>query len=209
MRVLAVAQLLHLAEVEHEVLGKVRLLLPEPVGDGRVVVSGMVKGLCSEAASRLEGELTAAAFQLAQHLVVVGRVGDYAHAGEVLGRRAHHAGAADIDVLHGLGFAHAALSDGLLKGIEVDHHQIDGLYAQVFDGLEVGRLGAVGEDAPVDGRMQGLYPSVHDLGKTGDLRDAGDLETGVPQILGRASGGDDLDAQLDEPAHKRLQTVLV
>ena len=34
-----------------------------------------------------------------------------------------------------------ALRHGLLEGIEVDHHQVDGLDAQVGDGLQVSWLG--------------------------------------------------------------------
>ena len=71
-----------------------------------------------------------------------------------------------------------------LERIEVDHHQIDGLDAQLGDGLHVAGPVPVGQDAAVDGRMQGLDPAVHDLGEAGDLRDAGDGQPGFSQVSG-------------------------
>ena len=67
----------------------------------------------------------------------------------------------------------------------------------------------VGEDAAVDGRMQGLDPAVHDLGEAGDLGDAGDGQPGLLQMAGRAPGGDHLDPQLDQTPHEGLQILLV
>ena len=40
MRILAVAEVLDLDEVEHQVFGEIRFSFSEPVGDGRVVMGG-------------------------------------------------------------------------------------------------------------------------------------------------------------------------
>ena len=58
VRVLAVAEVLDLDQVDHQVLGEVGFLLGEPVGDGGVVVSGVVEGLGGQLAAGLARQRT-------------------------------------------------------------------------------------------------------------------------------------------------------
>ena len=48
----------------------------------------------------------------------------------VLGRRTHHGGATDVDVLDAVGEGRA-LGDGCAEGVQVHHHDLDRLAAQL------------------------------------------------------------------------------
>ena len=52
------------------------------------------------------------------------------HAAVVLGRRTHHGGATDVDVLDAVGEGRA-LGDGCAEGVQVHHHDLDRLAAQL------------------------------------------------------------------------------
>src|SRR5699024_11216989 len=58
----------------------------------------------------------------------------------------------------------------------------------------------VGEDAAVDARVEGLDPAVEHLGGSGDGRDVGDRDAGVPDGAAGGAGGDDLHAVRGEGA---------
>ncbi len=86
MGILAVAELLELDQIYHEMLREVGVLLSEPVGDGRIVMSRVVKGLGCQTTTGLPRELTLVVLHLLEHDFVVGRIGDDPHSGEVLRR---------------------------------------------------------------------------------------------------------------------------
>ncbi len=121
--------------------------------------------------------------------------------GVILGRRANHRRAADVDVLHAIGEG-LSRTDGRLERIEVDPQQIDRRDVAVGHGPGVlGRI-AHAEQSSVDGRMQGLDPHRpssrrRSLGfrRRGD-RQAGGGDGGP----GSRFGGDELDAQRGQPA---------
>ena len=182
MGVLAVAEVFDLDQVEHEVVGEIVLLLREPGGDDRVVVGRVVEGLHGQPLARLQGYLTPVRLEFGQHGRVVGRVDDHAHPAEVLGRGAHHAGSADVDVLDGVFFLDPALGGDLLERVEVDHHQIDGFDAQFGDGLHVCGPAPISQDAAMDCRVKRLHPPVHDLREARHLRDAHDGQSALPQV---------------------------
>ena len=64
-----------------------------------VVGAGMREGLAREFEAERLRHGGGAAGQRLQHPRVVGRIDEHEHVAEVLGRGAHHAGAADVDLL--------------------------------------------------------------------------------------------------------------
>ena len=78
----------------------------------------------------------------------------------VLRGAADHARAADIDLFNGLCGRDAFPGDGGLEGIEVDHHQVDGLNALGLGVSDVVGQVAPVEQAAVDARMEGLHAAV-------------------------------------------------
>jgi hypothetical protein len=108
-----------------------------------------------------------------QHARVVGRIGDHGHEGVVLGRRAQHGGAADIDVLDGVLKRDAGFATVASNGIEVHAHQVDGRQPVLFHDRLVLRVAAQVEQARVHLWVQGLDPPVQ------HLREAGELDTSV------------------------------
>ena len=103
-------------------------------------------------------------------------VGGLDHDGDavvVLGGGADHGGAADVDLLDAGGEVGAA-GEGGLERVEVDHHEVDRRRIRCCSRVgDVVGVVAAGEDAAVDGRVQGLDPAVQDLGRAGDLADLG------------------------------------
>ncbi len=111
----------------------------------------------------------------------------------VLGGRAHHAGAADINILDDL-VALGALGDGRGKGIEVDHDQIDRADAVRVHCGDMLCIVAHREQTAMHHRVQRLDAAVHHLGKVGDLRNVAHRKARIAQRLGGAAGGDQLHA---------------
>ena len=81
---------------------------------------------------------------------VIGDASDDGDVFEVLGRGADHRRAADVDVLDEVAEGDAGLRGGLLKGVEVDDHHIDGLDAVRGDGSFVLGVAADVEQAAMD-----------------------------------------------------------
>ena len=213
VRVLAVAQVLHLVEGELQTLGValqrhvagfVGDQRGEVVGDRRVVTRGVGEGLHREREAGLVAELAGVGLELFDDAAVVLGVGDDADAAllvaVVLGRGAHHGGAADVDVLDRVFQRAVGLGHGLLEGVEVHHHEVDA--TDVVGGNRVHVLGkiAAGEDAAVHLRMQGLDAAVEHLGEAGVLGDVGDRQAGLAQQAGGAAGRQQLDAEGGELA---------
>ena len=67
----------------------------------------------------------------------------------------------------------------------------------------------VGEDAGVHARVQGLDPAVEALGEAGEVLDLGDGQAEVGDQLGRATGGDELDAGVVQAADELVEPGLV
>ena len=64
-----------------------------------------------------------------------------------------------------------ALRHLVLEGIEVHHHHVDGGDAVLLQRLDVRGHAAPGQDAAVDLRVQGLHAAVEDLREAGHVRD--------------------------------------
>lgn len=71
---------------------------------------------------------------LGQNGIVVSRVRDDGNARGVLGGRAQHGGATDVDVLDGIREGDLGVGDGLLELVQVDDDQVDQLNT-VLSGL--------------------------------------------------------------------------
>ncbi len=207
--VLAVAQVLGLEELGVEGARKnlaerqVALLFTlfignqaaQVVGDHAVVAGGVFEGLHGEVKAGLVGE-AAGRLDLGQHRAVIGGIDYDADVGVVLGGRAHHGRAADVDVLDGIGQGAVGLGHGGGEGVEVDHHEVDAGNAVLGHHGIV--LAAAAKDAAVDLGMQRLHAAVHHLRETGVVGDFGHRDAAVAQQLEGAAGGQQRDACLAE-----------
>ena len=191
--------------------GELLLVLPLELGGGpggdRVVIGGGVReGQGGQSAASLQVE--PAALRCADHIPVTRRVHHHGHRGVVLRGGADHGGPPDVDLLH-----HRVLpgtgAHGVHERVEVDHHQVEGLHVHL---LKLGHMvlaAAVGQDAGVHQRVQGLDPAVQALLEPGDLGDLGDGHARGGDALGGGPGGDDLHAGLMQPGGQLLQPGLV
>ena len=213
MRVLAVAQVLHLVEgelqalgvaLQRHVAGVVGDQRGEVVGDRRVVARGVGEGLHREREAGLVAELASVGLELFDDAAVVLGVGDDTDAAllvaVVLGRGAHHGRAADVDVLDRVFQRAVGLGHGLLEGIQVHHHQVDTADVVRGDGVHVLGEVATGEDAAVHLRVQGLDAAVEHFREAGVLGDVGHRQAGLAQQAGGAAGRQQLDAECGELA---------
>ncbi len=144
-----------------------------------------------------------------QDLVVVGGVGDDGHVGVVLGRGPHERGSADVDLLDQRGVIEVALRRGLLEAIQVHHHQAEGIDTQFRELLAVRGVSEVRQHPAVDARMERLDTAVEHLRRTGDLGHVGDRQSGLAQGPCGATGGDQLEAAIDEAARELREAGLV
>jgi hypothetical protein len=148
----------------------------------------------------------AAGLQLVQHWRIVLGVGDDADAAllvaVILGRRAHHGRAADVDVLDGVIQRAARLGHRLAEGIEVHHHQVDRRDAVLRHHRQVLGQVAPTKDAAMHLGVQGLDAAVEHLGEAGVVGNIGDLQAGIAQQLGGAAGGQQLDPSWARPRAK-------
>ncbi len=218
VRVLAVAEVLHFLEGEGEAVGKgvvglrrhvvafLDLDLGEVGGDGRLVSGAVAKSLlCKEEPRRSIDAVLA--IELLQEKRVVERIGDDGHVAEVLRGTAEHGGSPDIDVLHRL-VEGSPLRHLVFERVEIHHHDVDGNDLLLLDRLEVRRLVTAGQDAAVHDRMQGLDPSVEDLGEAGGRRDFRHRNAGVGESLGRSTSREELETTGHEPATQFDDPVL-
>ena len=80
----------------------------------------MGEGLGGKPLALVQGEAGAVGHTLGDQ-GVIGRIGDDGHGGVVLGRATHHGGAADVDLLDGVGFVGAG-AHGVGERVQVDDH---------------------------------------------------------------------------------------
>jgi hypothetical protein len=217
VRVLAVAQVLHLDEAGVELVGEGRSVgngvgrrieaqRGQVVTDGRVVLRDAVEGRDRECEARrpTQPALTA---QGVDQRGVLPRVGQHRDMGPVLGGRAQHRRAADIDILDGLVQGAAGTRHRRLKGVEIEYQQVDGRDA-VFGHHRIVHAPATQQPA-MDFRVQRLDAAVHDLGKTGVGRDFGDRQPGLLERLVSAAGGEQFYLQGGERLGEFEETGLV
>jgi hypothetical protein len=172
-------------------------LAGEPAGDGGVIGAGAGVGAGGQAPAQAERRGALIAPELVQQRGVVVRFDDHGDEGVVLGRGPDQCRSADVDVLDAVGELGAG-RDRRLEGIEVDDHQIDGGDAVIRHRGQVALVVAERQDAAMHGRMQGLHPAVHHLGKARVLSHVAHRDAGLAQGRGGASGGENVDTETGE-----------
>ena len=217
VRVLAVAQVGELRQLDRELLREERVGAParavgvdlaEEGEDRRVVGRRVAERLAGEEEARLLGQPAQLA-DLLDHAVVVGRIDDHADVAEVLRRGADHRRAADVDHLHDLREADPLHPRGLLERVEVDDDEVDQVGAEGVHVPAVLRVVADGEDAGVDLRMERLDAAVEHLRHARHFGDAAQRDPLVAQQPARAAGGEQLDAAVDQRAGEVHDPLLV
>ena len=231
MRVLSIAKVAQLVGVDHEGCGRVFHLLARRFGgqdrpaptyervaihrdlgesarNGRVVAAGVREG----AARQLEAELDrrpAGTIELGDDLVVIVRRHDDEDVAEVLGRRAHEAGTADVDLLDQIVELDPRLRRGLDEWIQIHDDQIDQADTVLRGQLQILGVMPPRQDAAVDLGMERLDAAVHHFGKTGDVADVHHRQAGLGQRPGGAAGRHQLEAPLGQAPGKWNQARLV
>ena len=201
VRVLAVRQVGDLLVGAHVQRREVLGLLGEPARDRGVVARRVREGLGGERLARRHRQLGAGRAQLVEHGVVGLGARDDGRVGVVLGRRADHRRAADVDVLDDLGVGQAA-GDAALEGVEVHADEVDVLDLVLAGGVDVRLVVADRQQAGVEARMQRLDAPVHDLRKAREVLDRAHLEARRGKLGRRAAGRDELDAELGQAARE-------
>ena len=205
--VFAVAQVLHLHVLLVELAGEfsagghvrfAQLVFfkshgRQVVADCAVVLADAVECSDRQAKTQLVAEL-AVGLEFGQHRFVLVRSGDHAHVFPVLGGRAHHGGAANVDVLDGVRQCATGLGHGRFEGVEVHHQQVDGLDAVFLQRCHVLGNVAAGQQASVHLGVQGLDAAVQHFRELGDFGDFGHGQALVGQQLGRAASRQQLHA---------------
>ena len=108
MGILPVAEILRLGELAGEGIGECTLFRAsgaeqaKVVGDGAVVAGGELEGLLGQLEIGRLGDLAPRLLHLREDFRVVLRIGDDGDEAVVLGGRAEHRGAADVDVFDGV-----------------------------------------------------------------------------------------------------------
>ena len=178
------------------------------VADRRVVARDAIEGGDREREARGIAH-AAVAFQVGLHRRVLRGIGDDCDVLPVLGRRADHRGAADVDVLDRVVERAVRLRDRRFERIKIDDQQVDRPDAVLVDRGDVGRDVAPREQAAVDLRMQRLHAPVEHLGKAGVVGDLDHRQAGVGEQLRGAAGGQQLDLQRRERGREGDHTGLV
>ena len=97
-------------------------LLLQVLRDGRVVICSMPEGLPGQGPAGGLSRLSSILSQFRQHGGIIGGVHHDGDASPVLGRRADHAGPADVDLFDGVLQGHPLAAHRLDEWIEVHHH---------------------------------------------------------------------------------------
>ncbi len=193
MRVLAVAQRLDQPPAEGAKIRRIGLeLTREPVRDGCVIGGGAGVGFGGQTPSQGERGGTLMGRELVEHGLIILRLDDHGDIVVVLGRSADHRGPADIDILDA-GLETGALIDRRLERVEIDNEQIDRRDAVALHRLGMFGIVADRQQSAMDLRMQGFYPTVHHLGKSGQLGYVPDLQSCRRERLRGAAGRDQLN----------------
>ena len=140
---------------------------------------------------------------------VISRIHHHRNGLVILGGTAQHARPADIDVLDGQFRSAVGLRNGLLKRVQVDHHEINRrnpmLVCLISMGLQVLPL----QKPSVHLGMQGFYPAIHHLGKSRVVAQLHHVHPGIPERLGRTPGGNQLHPAAGQKLGKIHQPGLV
>ena len=214
VRVLAVAQVLHLRGLEVEAVGEGRrravgAARRQPVADRAVVGRRVRERLPRQRESRRRGQRAAVGLEFGDERRIVRGIDDDADVLPVLRRGAHHRRTADVDVLDRVVQRAAGPRDGLAERVQVDDDQVDGRDRVLLERRGVRRDVAAREDAAVDLRVQRLDAAVEHLGEARVIADLGDGESRVGERLRRAPGREQPHAEPREGARELDHAGLV
>ena len=147
----------------------------EVVGNHAVVGGGMFERFNGEIETGVEGQRTFVGIHLFNNGVVVIALYHDSHIFMVLGGRAHHGWAADIDILYRIFQRAANASHGLGERVQVNNHHIDRVDTVLFHYSVI--LTATAKNAAVYFWMQGLHASIHHFRETGVIGNFGHWQT--------------------------------
>ena len=165
---------------------------------------------CRASLHRVSSESAAlVGLHLSRQCFVVGGRGDHGHVFEVLGRRSQHGRPADVDVLHQLTEGDARLAGGLLEGIKIHHHHVDGFDSLRRHSRPVFLAVPHVQDAPMDLGMQRLYPAIQHLGEAGKVGNIAHRKPGFAQGPSRAAGRNQLHVHGGQLAGEIYQACLI
>jgi hypothetical protein len=118
--------------------------------------------------------------------------------GEVLGGGAQDRGSADIDVLERVFERDVRFGGCLAKWVEVYSNDVDSGQPSPLQFLHVLGLVAPGEEAGVDGGMEGLDAAIEYLREGGEFGNGAGGHADLGEVLEGAARGDDFEAEADE-----------
>ncbi len=225
MRVLAVAERLDLLERDRQA-GRIRVggtrqaglvrevdagdrhPLGQHLGDPRIVGSGMPERVDRQRRAQPDTD-PAVRLELRQHCVVLIGRGHDGDRGMVLGGRADHRRAADVDLLDQVVETDPRPSRRDRERIEIDNDQLERRDRRGQELAPVVGRAAVGQDPAVDARVQRLDPAVEHLRAGRHRRDVCDRQAGIAQRTGRAPGRDELEPGAHESGCEWSEAGLV
>ena len=163
-------------------------------GDFAVVARRARVGFAREAEARRQAQLSLSA-QLRGDRRIIRRIGDHAHALEILRRRAHHRRPADINVLDQFFRGNAGLRRRRGKWIEIHDHQVD-RDDRMFGGLlAVLGLAALEKNSAVHFRMQRLHAPAQHFRPSGQFGHVAHGNARVAQQLRGAASRNNFNSQ--------------
>ena len=184
--------------------------------DGRIVLGRVGEGLLHKLKARIKSERTAMVGEFLDEIAVIERIGDGGDAKVVLGTRADHAGAADVDVRAGHLGRYAILSDRLAERIEVYDDHIESVGVEALQIVLMGVVVLLGKNAEIDLEVERLDQTALHLGLAGVVRNGNERSLGgIAENLfdlGVCSAGRinlNAGANLDESGDKRLEARFV
>ena len=203
--ILAVAQHLPAGHADGQLRWEYLALVTQVLGDRRVVVGDMLERLRGQPPAGLgvdAGRIAACRPQRIEDRRVVLGVDHGQDVRVVLGRRADHRRAADVDPLERVGKGGRALRHRLDKRVQVPRDEVDRRHVVLRDLGLIVRATAPVEDAAVDLRMQRLHAAAQHLRAACEVGHLCDRESRLGDRPRRAARPDELPAEVMEPAGK-------
>ena len=182
-------------------------LLGEPARDRRIIVGGAGKGAGGQtlAQGKVSGSGRGQGLQHHIHRRLIDANG---HIAVVLGRRADHGRAANVDILDRR-LKRSTRRNGRLERIEVDPHQIDRQdIVRVHGRLVLGRI-TIAQEAAMHLGVQGLDPAIHHFRKARQIRHVLDRQAGLFNGGAGATGRNQLNAKVHKGLGRFDQARLV
>ena len=191
MRVLPVAHFLSFTQLQIECAREVVTAITDQstkvVGDGAVVSRRVLEGLYGKVKTGLKSGVTVVGIKFFEQARVIAGIHDNDHIPMVFGRRSHHGGTTNINILDRIFQAAVGARYGALEGIQIDHDHIDGVDAMGRHDVVV--RAPASQNTAVNFRVEGLYSAVHHLGKARVFRHFGHRDTGFLQQPTGTAGG--------------------